>query len=716
MGTPWCTLCTHKRKLFNRVGTTPENQDSKRPGVLPKDSYGAPESRRWDVKEDGPTRGLYLGEIMENHIVQHPDPRLAKDYAEISKDLKFPIQLLPQVVVRQLLDYLAPMDVIRLAYLLPNFRKEVKEGRQPFEERWCPCHTQIIGNQCWLHTKDRTNLFRRLTETGRTAGRRNPILTPEEQEQQEQEWEEVSKEQIMIMRQEIDRRRHKRRSGHKQHYGGTESWNRRYDRPKGIHQTVLGGDTPALVEMFPPGTIEDGIIHLTILKTGERVVTNNMGLLFIRMVGANVTLHSIRMKGMLEQPLADGIVDLMDRQEGAACQIRLEGDQQIEEWNKAPIRWCTISGLDGRKLYKTKPIPYLFHKYFVRASLPMLEETGRNWLGDYYHNTGTGEYYPSGWEIVRPYLRMEKDEGDDKENHKKGRRKGDGTPVEEPGCTPLWEREWNGWEFGNNTTLQETSRSIHQEGNVKRKKTISETMVKRTKMIQGAYKEVLEYPTTDHYCFRHHQYCYPLPPSNPLEWRYRHHFDPRDHPSCGQGRTSNELRSIKARRIMAVKMWETARTMAEWGRHEERPAATLEGHYEPPCTNRKELLSEEEESDPEEETTGNQENRHSEGDSETEPDTDMEDRISVGEPGGSSDTEPRSPETRDTEEKGEPNKPIPEVKAEMESEGETDPWYEPWSEPESPNMWEYYMSSDGVTRNYGCITYGPRPEPQETTP
>ena len=121
---------------------------------------------------------------MENYVVQHPDPRLAKDYSEISKDPRFPIHILPQVVVRQLLDYLAPMEVIRLAYMLPNFRKEVKEARQAFEERWCPCHTQIIGNQCWLHTKDRTNLFRKLTETGRTAGRRNPILTPEEQERQ----------------------------------------------------------------------------------------------------------------------------------------------------------------------------------------------------------------------------------------------------------------------------------------------------------------------------------------------------------------------------------------------------------------------------------------------------------------------------------------------------------------------------------------------------
>ena len=383
MGAHWCKLCTQKRKLLSRVGATPENTQNKRPGGLPRDCYGAPESRRWDVKEDDPIEGPYLGEIMENYVVQHPDPRLAKDYSEISKDPRFPIHILPQVVVRQLLDYLAPMEVIRLAYMLPNFRKEVKEARQAFEERWCPCHTQIIGNQCWLHTKDRTNLFRKLTETGRTAGRRNPILTPKEQEQQEQEWEEISKEQIRVMRQDIDRRRHKRTPDHKQHYGGTESWNRRYDRPKGIHQAVLDGDTQALAEMFPPGTIEDGIVHMTILKTGERIVTNNMGLLFLRMVGANVTLHSIWMKGMLEQPLADGIVDLMDRQEGAACQIRIEGDQQIEDWNRAPIRWCTISGLDARKLYKTKPIPYLFHKYFVRASLPMLEETGRNWLGDW---------------------------------------------------------------------------------------------------------------------------------------------------------------------------------------------------------------------------------------------------------------------------------------------------------------------------------------------
>ena len=716
MGAHWCKLCTQKRKLLSRVGATPENTQNKRPGGLPRDCYGAPESRRWDVKEDDPIEGPYLGEIMENYVVQHPDPRLAKDYSEISKDPRFPIHILPQVVVRQLLDYLAPMEVIRLAYMLPNFRKEVKEARQAFEERWCPCHTQIIGNQCWLHTKDRTNLFRKLTETGRTAGRRNPILTPEEQEQQEQEWEEISKEQIMVMRQEIDRRRHKRTPDHKQHYGGTESWNRRYDRPKGIHQAVLDGDTQALAEMFPPGTIEDGIIHMTILKTGERIVTNNMGLLFLRMVGANVTLHSIWMKGMLEQPLADGIVDLMDRQEGAACQIRIEGDQQIEDWNRAPIRWCTISGLDARKLYKTKPIPYLFHKYFVRASLPMLEETGRNWLGDLFHNTGTGEYWPSGWTMIKPYLRTEEDEKDNEENHEKGSKKGDETPMEEPGCTPSWEREWNGWEFGIHTTLRETSRSTQQEGSVKRKKTISETMVKRTRMIQGAYQEVLEYPTTDHYCLRHRQYCYPVPPSNPSEWRYRHHFDPRDHPSCGQGRTSNELRSIKARRIMAIKMWETARTMAEWGRHEERPAATLEGHYEPICADRRTLLSEEEESDSEEETTEIKEETHSEGDSETEPDTDMEDGTSVGEPGGSSDTEPRSPDTVSTEERGEPTKTPPEVKAESESETETEPWCEPWSEPDSPNMWEYYMTSDGVTRNYGCITYGPRPGRQETTP
>ena len=716
MGAHWCKLCTQKRKLLSRVGATPENTQNKRPGGLPRDCYGAPESRRWDVKEDDPIEGPYLGEIMENYVVQHPDPRLAKDYSEISKDPRFPIHILPQVVVRQLLDYLAPMEVIRLAYMLPNFRKEVKEARQAFEERWCPCHTQIIGNQCWLHTKDRTNLFRKLTETGRTAGRRNPILTPEEQEQQEQEWEEISKEQIRVMRQDIDRRRHKRTPDHKQHYGGTESWNRRYDRPKGIHQAVLDGDTQALAEMFPPGTIEDGIIHMTILKTGERIVTNNMGLLFLRMVGANVTLQSIWMKGMLEQPLADGIVDLMDRQEGPACQIRIEGDQQIEDWNRAPIRWCTISGLDARKLYKTKPIPYLFHKYFVRASLPMLEETGRNWLGDLFHNTGTGEYWPSGWTMIKPYLRTEEDEKDNEENHEKGSKKGDETPMEEPGCTPSWEREWNGWEFGIHTTLRETSRSTQQEGSVKRKKTISETMVKRTRMIQGAYQEVLEYPTTDHYCLRHRQYCYPVPPSNPSEWRYRHHFDPRDHPSCGQGRTSNELRSIKARRIMAIKMWETARTMAEWGRHEERPAATLEGHYEPICADRRTLLSEEEESDSEEETTEIKEETHSEGDSETEPDTDMEDGTSVGEPGGSSDTEPRSPDTVSTEEKGEPTKTPPEVKAESESETETEPWCEPWSEPDSPNMWEYYMTSDGVTRNYGCITYGPRPGRQETTP
>ena len=34
---------------------------------------------------------------------------------------------------------------------------------------------------------------------------------------------------------------------------------------------------------------------------------------------------------------------------------------------------------------------------------------------------------------------------------------------------------------------------------------------------------------------------------------------------------------------------------------------------------------------------------------------------------------------------------------------------DPWSEPESPDTWEYYLTSDGVTRNYYFIEYGPRP-------
>ena len=106
------------------LGTTPTNIMTDGPSTLPKECYGVPGSRRWEVTTDPPPRDQNLGETMERYKRLFPDPRTNPRYSELTIGDRFPIENLPLVVVRELIKYLPPMDVIRMANLLDNFRDE----------------------------------------------------------------------------------------------------------------------------------------------------------------------------------------------------------------------------------------------------------------------------------------------------------------------------------------------------------------------------------------------------------------------------------------------------------------------------------------------------------------------------------------------------------------------------------------------------------------
>ena len=767
--------------MMANLGTTPPEATAYRPMTLPKQCYGAPGSRRWDVEADPPRGDTHLGETMEDYIRLYPDPRTAKGPYDPLLGTISPFDTLPAVVVRELIKYLPPMSVMHLANMSDRVREEVTSNNTAFENRICPCHTEIIGNQCWRHTKSETNLFRRLPT----------ILMMREGE----EGKSIAKEQVEGLRRRIDQ--NTIRVGNTKHYGGTEGWNRRYAKPSGLHDAMLAGNPQALAAMFPPGDIEGGIIHITVHATWDyttwerrepmRTVINTMGLLLLRITGAAVTIHSIRMKGRLEQPQSDAMAELLRRQGGAACQLCIEGEQQITNTDRynAP-RWTTISKGDGGR-HRLPPIPHLLHNYFVRASLLGIEEQTVRWGTSMSEARKDGAYSPERWRIVEPYL-----------------------------CVPR-----------TGATRTPGALMSYQESPLLR-------------VFNGRpYMEV-------------RPRCSPIPPvSRQLtgrrhpegSWRYLDHYDPDERSPTGgttsgiTGETTAEqLRAVRASRLGDIEIWEIDRQAAEWARYNETATPKLNGGFTPIFTDRRDLISEDEDSDtgkevendgphpvrsgtypvgetcsppnsdsgsngyikfpmPEVDETPEhwqtlirvldseseghsddgsepEQNVHDEeyesgGSSETEPASPTQPGDAKYESGGSSETEPGSPHWSEdqestrgeptkgrtkeaalsepikaeeeepnstawsedrTEDKGEPSKikteePIlsESVKTEQEEESgiweglvtdqQPEHWSEPdpWSEPESPDTWEYYLTSDGVTRNYYFIEYGPRP-------
>ena len=717
--------------------TTPLEATALRPMTLPANCYGEPGSRRWDVEMEPPRGGNNLGENMEAYIKLYPDPRTARGYYQSLPGAIFPLEDLTDVVVRELIKYLPPMSVIHLANMLENFRREVINNKKAFETRICPCHTEIIGNQCWRHTKSQTNLFRRL----------KPILLL----QAEEECRPIAIEQVEELRRRIDQNNTRR--DETRHYGGTEGWNRRYAKPSGLHEAMLVGNPHALAEMFPPGTIEEGIIHATIHATRDhprkRTMINTLGLLLLRIAGAAITVHSIRMKGRLDQTQSDAMSEMIRRQGGAACQLCIEGEQQIRNPDRynAP-RWNTISSKDRGPESRLPPIPHLLNNFFVRASLLGIEEQTAKWGTTMTGAREVGEYSPDLWRVVEPYLSSTQT-GEAQRPSKKPR-----FLISYPESPSLGMYD------------------------------------------RGPYIEVKPR-------------CSPIPPiSHQLtgrrqperNWRYMDYYDP----SGTQSRLyqdTDQLRAVRARRLGDIEIWELDRQAAEWARHNETATPTLDGGFAPIYTDRRDLISEDEDSDTgkeaeTEDTEPGEQYKTSPGEepcssphsgahaapkdrgsdgyirflmpevaetpehwqtmiralySESEEYTDTEsesgysDQDMKYESGGSSETEPGSParpedmkyesegssETEpgppawsgdQTEDKGEPSKvkteePVPSKAVKAEEVDITgirdgtcpDPQPDTWSEPESPDMWDYYLSSDGETRNYYFIEYGPRP-------
>lgn len=705
---------------MDKLATTPPDATADLPVyrfmTLPDNSYGEPGSRRWNVETDTSGRGTNLGETMEAYIKMYPDPRTSREYYDTPPGSIFPLGDLTRVVVRELIRYLPPMSVIHLANMLENFREEAISNKKAFDDRICPCNTEIIGNQCWRHTKNRTNLFRRLPVICMTS--------------QGEEGRMIAIEQVERLRRRIDQTT--TRLGKTKHYGGTEGRNRRYAKPSGLHEAMLAGETHALADMFPPGDIEGGIIHITVLDhPRRRTIINTMGLLLLRIAGANVTVHSIRMKGRLEQPTSDGMAEMIRRQGGAACQLCIEGDQQINDVDKynAP-RWNRITEGGGRN--RLPPIPHLLHNYFVRASLLGIEEQTAGWKTTMTGARKNGEYSPERWSLVEPYLR---------------------TPQ-------AGTKEW---------------------------KILSPNEPQRYLISNSESASLRMY--NQEYCMVVRPRCSPIPPvghqltgrRQPEEnWRYSDYYNPEEHyPKDGsQGEiTADQHRTVRASRLGDIEYWEIERWTAEWARYNNTAAPTLFDDFAPICTDIKSLISEDEDSDtgrdvdtehpesgeesdtspggesyfgspplPEDscsngyikfpmpnvaetpeawEAVSRAIHSDSEEYSDTEPEAGDSDQELADESGGSSDTEPGSPgwsEDR-TEARGEPSKvktegPVPSesVKAEeVEVTGIRDgPWPDPqpdpWSEPESPDMWDYYLSSDGVARNYYFIEYGPSPK------
>ena len=678
--------------------TTPLDATALRPMTLPANCYGKPGSRRWDVGMEPPRGGNNLGDSMETYIKLYPDPRTARGYYQSLPGTTFPLEDLTDVVVRELIKYLPPMSIIQLANMLENFRREVLNNKKAFDTRICPCNTEIIGNQCWRHTKTETNLFRKIKPTMMRA-----------------DYKPIAIEQVEELRRRIDRS--KTRRGATRHYGGTEGWNRRYAKPSGLHEAMLLGKPHELAEMFPPGTIEDGIIHVTIHAAkenpSERTVINTLGLLLLRLTGAAITIHSIRMKGRLDQTQSDAMSDLMRRQGGAACQLCIEGEQQIRnaDWHNAP-RWTTISNMDRSPESRLPPIPHLLNNFFVRASLAGIEEQTATWETTMTGAMKDGKYSPDIWMVVEPYLRST--------------RTGETQIPNRPPGSP---RSYPG------------SPSLGSNG-------------------QGP-------------CMEAGSKCPPIPPishqqTDPEEdWRYMNYYNPSEN----QAKTCSDpdqLRMVRRKRLGDIEWWELDRKGAEWARYNE-----MATYAKPKYTDRRDLLSEDEDSDTgkdaekEDPESGEQDevslgelpktppnsawgsnhrpffkelhspaaednNRYmrcdSGGSSETEPGSPVRPDHMECDSGGSSETEPGSPGWSGdrTVDRGEPSKvkteeqghsrPIKTEKAEpTRTRNSHSPdtgshqWPEtgPWSEPESQDTWDYYLSSDGVTRNYYFIEYGP---------
>ena len=559
IGASWCKLCTKKRNLLRKP--TPLCMGPSLPRTLPEDCFGTPGSRRWDVESEPPPGDANLGETMETYIQVYPDPRIAASYSEGNTGEAPQIGCLPQVVIRELIKYLPPMDVIRMANLLTNFREEVLSSQQAFDAMSCPCHTEIIGNQCWRHTKNRTNLFHTITDMNAPNAPTRPNARIQDQ--------------VQILRNRIDGLR-PLLWGERRHYGGTESWRRRHDKPAGLHKAMMTGDTQKLASMFPAGDIESGIIHITVLQTGQRMVINNMGVLLLRIAGANITIHSIRMMGYMEQPLSDALSEMIWRQDGAACQICIEGPQQIRNIGRRwPPRWCTSNGARGRTWrFGLPPIPHLFHNNFIRGSLLGIEEE----LSSATFNETSGDMDPVRWKVVEPYITLSASE------------------------TIKWRSNSRATSQSDNRATTEHCRAIQE----------ARRLAKGTKITYDSRKRCIVKARDT-----------PIPPMSKkmghyrqpeAGWKYMDYYNPwESHPrpqfKAGKGRSKGEptpslLRAMRSARLSDIVLWEFFRSAAEWARFEERPApAGVTGRMEPICRDLRQQLSSSEDSDEDNEKT-----------------------------------------------------------------------------------------------------------------
>ena len=728
-GASWCNLCTQKVQMMKKLATTPPGATSHRPMTLPENCYGEPASRRWDVEAEPATGGIELGKTMDEYIEKYPDPRLRNVDTDEGRETFSLLKALPRVVVHELIKYLPPMAVIQLANMLGNFREEVQGNKKAFDARFCPCHTEIIGNQCWRHTKNRTNLFHKL-----------PVFC---MLNEGDEGNLIAMEQLKNKRRQMDDTFPRERGT--RHYGGTESWRRRYSKPVGLHEAMLAGDTKTLADMFPPGDIEGGIVHITIHEGRIRTVINNLGLLLMRIAGATITVHSIRMKGKLEEPHSDGMAEMISRQMGAACQLCIEGEQQLLIQDRNNVnRWNTISQQDwGRR--RIQPIPHLLHNHFVRASLLGIEEQTAEWDTTLSGARWTGDFNPKVWRVAEPYLARQ------------STRHRDNPPRNGPGGL-----------------AEEFPMSYDESASLKRYQGCPRMMAR------PRYSPI---PPVDRQLKGRRQ-----PEKG---WRYLDHYNPMEYTPryTPNGEvTTHLLRRVRASRLGDLSWWGVNRRCAERARYDERPTPNLWEGMIPVCTDIRSLLSEEDDTDEEMESRLEQarmDENHQDADdedsgedddpgtpretsphthptetlvddgeesngyftfpvpevaetpeaweamsrelrsesddySDTEPESKSGKVSPACESRGSSETEPGSPAAfpYQPEERGEPSKikqEASDLPVSVKNEG-GEPTYgqgatgpatqsDSWSDTEE--MWEYYLSSDGVTRNYYFIEYGP---------
>ena len=358
---PWCKLCKLQRKRTSEAGTAipHHNRPWERP-TRPLNMWGKLGSRRWDLKEDPPTGAWTLGNFMESKVGEQGDPRTAEGNAHTKSRLNE----IPSTAAGLIITYLQPKEAIQLANRYQPFREALT--KELFLTTACPCYEPITANQCWIHTNNPRNLFSYLP----------PLIQINSKEDEETKREFEG--QIKALRAYIRERNPVEPTDHdgKRHYGGTEDMDRKHNLPIGIHSAMLKGNTTELALMFPASTVEGGVHTVTTHDTGRRLHVNNIGILLLRLAGADITIHSIRVRGDLEMELADALLELLTRQEGAACQICVEGYQETRPLDpQFPPKHETElnSPVTRRAIPPPTPLEVLFHAHFTRAAIRGIE-------------------------------------------------------------------------------------------------------------------------------------------------------------------------------------------------------------------------------------------------------------------------------------------------------------------------------------------------------